>query len=387
MKTGDAVYYYYHSDEGLRLNEFLAYPGNGGNWVTQRLTDPLRHDYTEDIDSDHVDAAMNEASRNLRVIEHDGSFFEVSVTNGSLPNNKLSLHVSTYSSSLSTNPGNLYEFAAQAVRYPEIKHLYVASFGMGSTSPLLKEDAAYAALCGRYTTGLPWEAKPIKSIENLHGALKEHKWDATRLMGTDSAGGHVARALAVAMEPGQLDYAFFSESSGFVDMSSMRIISGILIKEGRKNARANKSLSPDKEMMDERKIERAKAALRRYESAFTRRELVANKVALPTRLVSMKDSMDTLKRGPINGADPMAAETEAMLFRHPKARVTYGLAENDPLYLSPEKCHEAVGNFLGKVAVHSSPLRALIIPGMTHAYNTYFPSLYHAINKDALNLG
>lgn len=382
MRTAEAVDRYYNRDQGLQLYDYQARGSSIGNIITRNLTCPLKHN--EDLDSDQIAEAMLEASQNLQLISYGGSYFEISILNGGLPNDNIDLHVSTYSSSLSTNPGNVYEFAARAVRYPNRKQLYVASFAMGSTSPLLKEDAAFAGISGRFTSGLPHQAKPLTSIHNLHMALLNQGWAATKIMGTDSAGGHVARALGVAMEPGQLEAAFFSEPSGFKDMSAGKLALRMLVKEGQINARRNNKLSPDPEKMTKEKISLAKDALAAYASSDKRLELAANKVKTKDTISGMLTSLAALKRGPIKGADPNVAETSALLYRQPQAKITFGLAEHDPLYVNSKNCHDAAAKFLSKVALQDEPLRVLVIPGMTHAYNTFFPSLYHAITRELL---
>jgi hypothetical protein len=205
-------------------------------------------------------------------------------------------------------------------------------------------------------------------------------------MGTDSAGGHYARALSVAMESDQLKHAFFSEASGFVNLSTIELVYGMLIKELRDNTNENKELTPDPEKVDEHKIARAQAIRDRDEhlSLPDRQKLVAAKVGTIAQVRSMYTSLQALKRGPTTRGNPLVEDTNALLERHPNARITYALAEEDPLYSNPETCDQAILDFLGKIVVQKMPVEVIKILGHTHAYNTWFQSLYHALKRYAI---
>jgi hypothetical protein len=382
MLLGEAIESYYSSPEGLRCTEYTANEA-GGN-VETSLLPALRHQ--KDLDRGSVDEVLDEVGRNLRLIEHGGSSFEISTANNSVPSDELMLHISTFRSALTTNPGNAYEFAAQAVRYPNHKHLYVASFGNGGTAPLLPDDTKYTRLTGRFTYEEGDQTLALQSIQNLRSALAKESLDVTNIMGTDSAGGHYARALCLTMESGQLSHAFFSETSGFVNLSTIRIIGSMMIQEARNNARQNRDASPDPEMMDNDKITHAKQVLDKYNDSSQRQTLHAAKVSGVASLISMWNSMQALRRGPTSNTNPLLADTNAVISQHPQAKIVYGLAEHDPLYLDSGNCRQSAFDFLIKLAVRDAPVKAIIVPGVTHAYNTYFPSLYHSVKKYALEL-
>lgn len=383
MKT-ELVAAQYYEGEGISFPYLVAEQNNSGLYVYEQTGALMRHE--EDIDPQDVDEAMNEVARSLMVVEHGGSFFEIATTNMDAPSSDVMLHISTYSSAISTNHGNGYEFAAQAVRYPNHRHLYVASFGNGSTSPLLPQDVDYVRKTGRFTKDIDGQSVPIESLQNLHAALAKQGLSVTRLMGTDSAGGHYARALSVAMESGQLSHAFFSETSGFVNLSVGRMVVGMLVKENIFNSKQNRAISSDPEKIDDAKIARFTKAFERYADLPNRRKLEEAKVSTKETLSSMHASLTALKRGPRHQKNPLADDTNALIAKHPGAKLTYGAAEHDPLYKNSETSRKAAELFLRSLVLKNSPVKVALIPGMTHAYNTYFPSLYHAVKRNALEL-
>ncbi len=385
MSLETTIESYYHSPEGLRLTEYVGVNSDGRRGLITNETAPLRHQ--DLVDAQAVDLALDEVGASLRVIQAGDNTFEIATVNGANTSGDVMLHISTYSSAISTNAGNAYEFAAQSVRYPNAKHLYVASFGNGGSAPLLAEDAAYARKTGRFVRDEDGVETPLPSIRNLHAALEHEGLAVTRVMGTDSAGGHYARALAVAMEPGQLSHAFFSETSGFADLSFAQIAFGMLVREGVQNAKQNRALSPDTEMMDTEKQARAKTALATYEATPQRQQLRAASVGTKGALKSMWNSAQALRRGPNGANDPLVLDTNVLLARHPDAHITYGVAEEDPLYRSKELSHAAAQRLLNALDIQHTPVRTIMIPGMTHAYNTYFPSLYHAVKRRAVEFG
>ena len=72
-------------------------------------------------------------------------------------------------------------------------------------------------------------------------------------------------------------------------------------------------------------------------------------------------------------------------FARRDACLTFGLAEYDPLYVSPSKCAEAIGTFLSAISPANTAVTALRYPYLTHAYHTSAPQLHHAIRDYALS--
>jgi hypothetical protein len=381
MNTHGTVFSYYEGG-GLTFPYLTVTQSSSGSPFEE--SGPIfRH--TEKIESSYVDSAMDEIAQSLKVVRSGDSYFEIATANNDAINQDAILHISTYSSAISTNHGNGYEFAAQAVRYPNHKHVYVASFGNGATAPLLPEDAAYVRTTGRFTKEIDGKTVAIQSLQNLQAALSQEGLTVTRFS-TDSAGGHYARGLSLAMESGQLTHGFFSETPGFVDLTIGQMLMGMLIKENVQNAKQNRALSSDPEKMDKEKARRFTQAFINYADLPNRHELTQARVATVKTIQSLVTSLQTFRRGPNKDQNPFVDDTDAMIAQHPEARLTYGVAEHDPLYMSPDRSREAVRSFMASIAVRQTPVKVALIPGMTHAYNTYFPSLYHAVKRDALEL-
>jgi pyruvoyl-dependent arginine decarboxylase (PvlArgDC) len=259
----------------------------------------------------------------------------------------------------------------------------------GSCTSLLSATVARRPYYLR-TEGAPDNARPIRTIQNLHEALEKHNLTVTRLMGTDSAGGHYARALAVAMEADQLSHAFFSETSGFVHRSQVGLAIAMTAIEIMVNGRTNSRLSPDIEKLDTEKIKHFSEVYSTYAGTEERQELVriSQEIKELDGFGSRLTSLQALRHGPriVHGVvhNPLAEDTNAMLAKQPNAFITYGVATRDPLYINEEVSHGAVIYFLQAIAVQNAGVRVVMIPGMTHTYNTYFPSLYHDIKRYAL---
>ncbi|HEU4966615.1 MAG TPA: hypothetical protein VFT53_03970 [Candidatus Saccharimonadales bacterium] len=205
-------------------------------------------------------------------------------------------------------------------------------------------------------------------------------------MSTDSAGGHYARALAAGMEPGQLERAFFSETSGMINLGIGRLAVGMLYTENIRNKKDNEAISPDTEKMDAAKVARFARAFNAYADTPQHIELDAKRVRMAQQVGSLWTSLCALAQGPDGRNNPVAADLNALLERQPDAAVAFGMAEADPLYESLAKSHFAAQRLLRAITVQHAEVKVIMIPGMSHAYNTHFPSFYHAVKRYALGL-
>jgi hypothetical protein len=339
----------------------------------------MRHDVQ--INMDEVHEKLHEISASLRSIDYDGSYFEITEANKFADSDNIMLHFSTYRSAITNNPGNAWELAVQALRYPNHRQLYIASFGIGGSVPLRSDERRYARKYGRFTMDLGNKAVPLPTIRNLHYALKKENLHVTRLMGTDSAGGPYASALGLAMKPDQLTHAFFSERSGFVNLSRFAITKGMFFVEQRVNNKQNKNISPDPYALTDLMIEQARQALAENEECENRKRLYSHMTSNVDMLRSLWTSMEALRRGPTKRGSPLVEDTLALQSHHPSARLTFGVAERDELYKGVARSHTAAQEFLGTLAANGGTARVVMIPGMTHAYNTYFPSIYHSVKR------
>ncbi len=379
LETVVADYYEYQLD-GLSVDSYYKQADN----VTHKES-RLYYD-NEDIDNGAVEDALHEAANTLRITEVDGQSFAICEANLDAPDEDAMLHLPTYSSAIPSNPGNAYEFAAQAVRYPDVRQVYVGMYGIGSTSPLTIEERKYTRKHGRYTWEDEDKTVALPSIGKLATALDNEGLYVTRV-GTDSAGGNYATALGVALPEGQLSHAFMSERPGLVHLGALAMAKGMLYDENIKNAKENRELGRqvDSQSLTDDMIEQAKAAFAEYNPD----TVLGGVYTAPTSdtLKTLWTSLQALRKGPRGSTDPKAIDTNAYLRNQPDTITTFAIAEKSPLHKNAKLAHTAAQRLLSHLTVQSEgEVRMVMLPEMTHAYNTYFPSLYHALKRDALEL-
>ncbi len=333
----------------------------------------------------NIDKNLEEIGGNLQVVKFGGSTFEITKIVNDASSEDYMLHVSTYSSAISTNPGNAYELALLARFFPDKNIVYCASFGNGGSSPLDSRDRRYVEKSGRFTrvddNGV---TVPIVSVVNMYGALRRAGVNVTSLLGSDSAGGSVATALAVAMPEGAMTHGFFSARSNMVNLSAWQIATGMLLQENIQNSKANKAMSPDQFRVTDERVAHAQAILEDTKKDKTRKDLESLGVNGIEKVGALYTSMQALRRGPIDSVvqGPLLPDTNALIQNQPDAKLTYFVGERDPLYLSPERANQAIRDFMAKLTIGTAPVRAIVHSG-THAMNTHFPEFYLAAKKQA----
>ncbi len=384
---------FYVPPNELLVPEFIR-PADRDSASVSALNFSLRP-LLETIDENEMWGVVHDIARHLRLVEYSGQNYEVATANDEAgKKNGYMLHISTYGSSITNNANNAVEMARQVLRFPDMGHAYVASYGNGGTSPVIRNngdeayegDAVYVSHEGRFTREVGGETVAIETIVTMLRALESEGLDVVRLMGTDSAGGSYATALGVAMERNQLTHAFFSERSGFVNLSRGKIVKAMLINENLQNSKQNavesKLLDNNHVTQDTKK--RAQEILLLHGSSEARQLLQANLVGRVASLSSMRVALDALRRGPSEGRNPLVADADALHARHDGAAFTYVLAEHDPLYTSPEIALRALEHFLRTIKTSQADIYAMFMPGMSHAWNTHFPDMYDSAQARAL---
>lgn len=376
-----AADYYAHESDGLSVDVYYKQADNVAHKELRTYYDE------EDIDNDAIEDALHEAADTLRVTEVDGHSFAICEANLDAPDEDAMLHLPTYSSAIPSNPGNAYEFAAQAIRYPDVRQVYVGMYGIGSTSPLTTEERKYTRKQGRYTWEDEGETVALPSIAKLATALANEGLTVTRMSG-DSAGGNYATALGVALPEGQISHAFMSERPGLVHLGMLAMVKGMLYDENIKNSQRNREIGQkmDSQSLTDEMIEKAKEVLAEYTEDDG--DIATHTVSTPDTLKSLWTSLQALRKGPrMKQGDPKAIDTNAYLRNQPEAQTTMTVAEQDPLYKNKKLAYIAAQRLLSHLSVQGEgEVRVIMLPEMTHAYNTFFPSLYHAIKRDALEL-
>ncbi|MEK7095978.1 MAG: hypothetical protein AAB896_01670, partial [Patescibacteria group bacterium] len=90
-----------------------------------------------EIDKDRFLQALEDINRTWGIITDPktGKEFEIALANLSAPlDNGLDVELSTFTSSISGNPGNAVEFAENSALHPDRQRLYIATFGNGRSS-------------------------------------------------------------------------------------------------------------------------------------------------------------------------------------------------------------------------------------------------------------
>lgn len=331
---------------------------------------------------------LEEIAQSTRIVWTGAGASLVSEANLHAPRDKAMLHIGTYSSGIPSNPGNAWEFAALARRYPDIRQVYMTPPGIGSSTPLSAKEMRHADKTGRFT----WEDRdgktvPLPTFAGMGMALQQAGLRVTRI-GTDSSGGNHAMALGMAMPEGQVTHVFASERPGLVNLSTFAIVKAMLLDENIINSKENRALGGkyDPECLTDTMIMEAKNVLEAAADSPNMKDVLDNKVGHGAK--TLWTNLHALRRGPKGISDPKAFDTNAFIDHQPNARITFGVAEKDPLYRNPETARRAAGLLLQRLTVPSGSgdVAAVIIPEMTHAYNTHFPGLYHAVKREALGL-
>src|SRR5262245_35731098 len=104
-----------------------------GNVQRDTIVIPRR----QSINEDDYNQAIKEINKTFRVLKDPktGQQFEIAEANLQAdPTKGIDASLSTFSSSLTTNPRNAIEFAMRAASQPDHRRLYIASPGNGKTS-------------------------------------------------------------------------------------------------------------------------------------------------------------------------------------------------------------------------------------------------------------
>lgn len=371
-------------NNGLQFTEFIAEssPENSQTVVRTAKTELLKP--VELPSFAQVQEKLKEIAQTLQVIEYNGRTFEIAIANQDASD--VMLHVSTYSSSISGNPGNAWEFAVNALLYPNHKHIYVASPGNGASSPITGADKEHIAKTGRFAKEENGIYVPIQYVQDMGDALDAHGIQTTQLMGTDSAGGPIGRALAMTLEQNQLEKAFFNEVTGLQKLGLTGLLKA-MATEMRVNMPENKKISPDPHKLTGEMVQAARSILEEYANPMLREARVAKKVGVTAMAGAWLTSARALSKGEgDDGITPFVFDTQALMQKHPHAKITYAFAENSPLH--PHEIREQLTNLIRKqlleLNITDGTVIALIVDGMTHAYKESFPQEYYALQQHAL---
>jgi hypothetical protein len=307
-----------------------------------------------------------------KVIAYHDRCFEVAVVNNDKASGNDRVFLSTYSSAITTNPGNAYELALEGALNPEQRIVYVSSPGNGGSSFLTEQEAKYFRKYGRVTRTEDGVDEAIPTMQALAAALTREEIEPTQISG-DSFGAVLNSGLGVALRHNRVKSMYQNVRPQLVDKSLPGMASGMLLKEMIINARKNANLKLDKWAVDERLQDLVR---NRIPKVYGHR---GNRLAVG-QLATIACG---LSKGP-NAGDPFVADSAAFLRNNPEAKMTVVVAERDPLH-GAHLDTERLQFIAGVLAKHGElPPSVVILPGLSHAYYTYLPGLADALKKSAL---
>lgn len=379
-----AIDNFYRNDSGLLVPHYHRPPNAAA--ASFELSEPLVPE--EWVQEEDVLEKIKEIAMNRQVLEYGDDSFDISTVTDNDPKKPYMIHMSTYGSSLD-NAGNAWEFAVQCLQYPEFNHVYVASFANGASSAIPERDGQrqLAQETGRLTvTREDGQVVPMGIIQNLHRGLATKNINTIRVMGADSAGVSASRALALAMEPGQLESAVFSGATGMRDMN-LPTIGMAMVKEQLINSRQNAKLAETykTEATTPAKVAKAEAIMEQYTDPSMAAKINSRRLGLRAVVASRLVSGQSLKRGPSERGDPLVVETNAIAQIH-NAVMWYIMGTRDPLYGGSEAAYKQAERYILAVDSSGMDLGVIMAPEMSHAYHTHFPELKVALAKAALRI-
>ncbi len=407
---------FYHG-QGVKFTQYSKSPGHTGV-IESETPGLLAPEWIQDEQNvkeffERVDHNLDIVNETLGVEEQGDDSFEIAhISSDSEKPKGTMLHISTYSSSISTNPGNAFEFAVQAALYPDLNHVYVASPGNGGSSPIknidmkintphgVMDQLEYFAKTGRTTYEDGDEIKPLPYLVNMQRALDKRGLAVTGFIGTDSAGGSYATGLTLAMEADQIDYGLFSERSNFAALNRVELIYGMIVTENiRHGKRMGMVTLGSGQIIDPISVHAPRAYLepREDNKKSEKNSSLAKERVHPKRIVKAKGHMGAMVTSLAalsNGRDlrskvydptqdPVVLDTNAMIARHPNGSFTFTLAEHDPLYIG--QADELARHLLKKADSNSATVQAMILRSLPHAYHTHLPLLQDAIRRVAFD--
>lgn len=364
-------------------SETYAY-GNAAEFEVTKLWFPNGHVSEESIIIPRVTPptdyryrrALHDINGSWTVAEDEetGQQFEMSLANTDADfSGGVDLEESTFSSSLSNNPGNAVEFAENSARHPERPRFYVASPGNGKSSYWTPAEQRYIKTTGRFTDEA---GKPLPTIAALARVLRQADAPVTRIS-TNSAGGAYATALMSALPEGQLTHAYIKSRPNISDhparlMWGASVLVGDILDD-RRHARESR----DPWRLTKDRIEAAKAALPRLYGNGEQNEARQVPEATKTHgLKKMYTDLLALSHGQTYGqVNPAAKDTGLALRQQPDALLTYHFPTGDRLYNSRtdiERFMEQVRQLGGMAARHN--VQALVVPG-THRDHAAYPTM------------
>ena len=310
--------------------------------------------------------------------------FEIAMANISAPViDGMDAELSTFTSSISGNPGNAVELAENAALHPDRQRVYIASFGNGGSVYWDSKEVKHIKKTGRFTYG---GSEALPTLAALTRALKSADFIITRLS-ANSAGGAHATALMGALPEGQVTHAYLKSRPNITNhrlgiLWGAGVLLGDIIDD-RKYARA--SDDPWKLTSDVVKDAVAHMPDIYSKEVQNRHKSVLQKARSSHKASKMWNDLLSFSRGGPEKDYPAVSDTIQALQNQPEALLTLHFPAQDRLYESmPIEAMEFINiaHFIGGTALADGQIEALVAPGK-HRDHTKYPGLRWAAEKYA----
>ncbi|MEK7561903.1 MAG: hypothetical protein AAB541_03515, partial [Patescibacteria group bacterium] len=304
----------------------LRVPGYFPIKDTVLLTPPL-------MDEDRYHQALEDINCTWGTISdpQTGKTFEIALANLAAPaDNGIDAELSTFTSSISGNPGNAVEFAENAALQPDRQRIYIASFGNGGSSYWESRERQYIRKTGRFTQS---SGEALPTLEALARALKAADFIISRFS-ANSAGGAHATALMAALPEGQVTHAYLKSRPNISNHKlGLAWGAGILINDILDDMKYDKA-SKDPWKLTGKMIDEAREFLPNIYSdeAENRHKTLRQKAGSSHRIGKILTDLTAISRGGVEEDYPAEQDTVMALWKQPGALVTYHFPAHDRLY-------------------------------------------------------
>lgn len=287
------------------------------------------------------------------------------------------MELSTYTSSLTTNPGNAAELAVHSLAVPHRKRIYGASMGLGGTAALTDDEIMYYAKSGRMTRGIGSDYRPLTTFAAMSRALTESGITVTRAS-SDSFGCCTTLGLLAALPEDQITNVYLK---GRPNLSSHTLFSmawRMLVRENKINNQRNKSNSNDPWKLTPEIIERVKRSIPTIYGDQPKQLKPIRKFS--KQIDKYGAGMSRAGDGPYGNPHE---DVVAVMTRQPHAQFTFDFPDKDLLYSSRQHIYDFIGYLAARGL--SERVKILVTEG-THGGHTYEPLKRAAMEQFAFTI-
>ena len=365
----------------------ITYDTAHQNVKTQEIVVPR----VSDVDTDRYWQALDDINSTWGVIKDPitAKEFEIAMANLSAPrDNGLDVELSTFTSSISGNPGNAVEFAENAALNPDRQRLYIASLGNGRSGYWTSEEREYVQAHGRF---IDPDGNPLPTIASLKDALEYADLTPTRLS-TNSTGGSIATALMAALPEGQVTHAYIKSRPNISDHPSRLLWGAGVLLGDILDERKFKKASKDPWRLTGDMIDEAKGRMPGIysEEAHNQHKTFRQKAGSSHKLGKMITDLTAASHGGQTHDFPASRDTARAIEQQPEAFLTYHFPSEDRLYASLDDIHQFLlkTHFVGSVAVREAIIAGRVellhMPGR-HRDHTQYPAMRWSMERYAFS--